>query len=639
MEESNSKVCHYLTAIIGIVVVCASLAAFVGTRYDITLLTSVSSSWANIKINSAICFFMAGVALLLSREKNRGAFNYILVVTSSIIILLISGVTIIEYLFGVDLRIDQLIMNDVLFLHLKTIYPGRMAFITALTFMFVAFSFLLLTKKSISNTIAQTFAWLILFLALISFFNYFYGASTSSVYQQYTTMSVLTMSLFILLGVGILLVNPESGIIGILLKDNNSGHFLRRIIPIPIIFPLVLFQIILFLERKGFIDSFVGIVIAQITLWGLICIMIILAALLLDRKEKNITDLNRSMAETLEELKQVSYEQDLLNNLYELLLSCKDSSEAYPVIDMMARKLFLGREEHQQEVSGGLAIYNKATQTLELVGQGGERLLLEEKFSPSDCWALREGHNYLIDTPQKNILCTHFKTPPPGGYICIPLLLKSEIVGLLHQNAAEGSTVSLKQQRRANSFAAVVKFSIANIKLNEALNEASTHDPLTGLFNRRYLDEILPRELNRARRLNHIVCVAMMDLDGFKKFNDSMGHEAGDEILRFIGNLLLKHFRDNDVVCRFGGEEFVVVLLDTDFDSAIARIESVCAEVKNAKVTYQNQVLPSIAISIGVAQAPLDGETMDEIIRASDTAMYEAKKAGGNSMKIFSRKA
>src|SRR5688572_27341534 len=99
MEESNSKIitiCHYLTGIIGIIVIFTSLSTFIAARYDIPLLTSVSSSWAGMKINSAICFFLAGIALLLSREKDRGIFNYTLVLTNAIIILLISGMTVVE---------------------------------------------------------------------------------------------------------------------------------------------------------------------------------------------------------------------------------------------------------------------------------------------------------------------------------------------------------------------------------------------------------------------------------------------------------------------------------------------------------------------------------------------------------------
>lgn len=350
--------------------------------------------------------------------------------------------------------------------------------------------------------------------------------------------------------------------------------------------------------------------------------------------EIDITALNMKMQETVKQLEQTNYENNLLNDLYELLLSCKNLKEAYSVIDMMANRLFL-ESDRDADISGGLAIYNMATHNLELVGQGGTRLLLEETFSLDDCWALREGREYLVDDPKKNVICNHFKKPPPGGYICIPLIVRNEVIGLFSQNVSAGIALTTSQRQLANSFAAVVKVSLANLKLNAALNESSIRDSLTGLYNRRYLDEALARELMRAKRLNHDVFVAMLDLDHFKQFNTIAGHEAGDEVLKFIGKLLLTNFRGNDLACRFGGEEFVIILVDTDFDSAVQRMKTVCAEVKKAKVVYHNQVLPPVTISIGVAQAPLHGETVDAIIRAADEAMYDAKQAGRNRVAIF----
>jgi len=167
-----------------------------------------------------------------------------------------------------------------------------------------------------------------------------------------------------------------------------------------------------------------------------------------------------------------------------------------------------------------------------------------------------------------------------------------------------------------------------NQVLIQKLYEQSVHDPLTGLFNRRYLDETLTRELQRSIRGHQFLCVAMVDLDFFKNFNDTNGHEAGDEVLKFIGKLLTDTFRGSDISCRFGGEEFVVVLVNTTLASAVQRLEEFRNAAKKGKVYFHNQLLPPMTLSIGIAEAPEQGMTTKDIIHAADMALYAAKQAG-----------
>lgn len=184
---------------------------------------------------------------------------------------------------------------------------------------------------------------------------------------------------------------------------------------------------------------------------------------------------------------------------------------------------------------------------------------------------------------------------------------------------------------RYENQALIEKISIANARLldhSKTLYEQSMHDSLTGLFNRRYLDETLPRELQRVSREKQSLCVAMLDLDFFKSFNDVHGHAAGDAVLRFIGTLMKETFRESDICCRFGGEEFLVVLLNTDMTSARTRLESFRNVVKQGKVLFQGQFLPPMTVSIGVAEAPEQGASVEEIIWAADKALYYAKEAG-----------
>lgn len=173
------------------------------------------------------------------------------------------------------------------------------------------------------------------------------------------------------------------------------------------------------------------------------------------------------------------------------------------------------------------------------------------------------------------------------------------------------------------------------LKLNNLLKDQSIHDPLTGLYNRRYLDEALNSDLKHVIRTRGILSVAMLDLDFFKRFNDQFGHEAGDVVLKSVGNILLHAFRGNDIACRFGGEEFVVVLMDADLKNAIRRLEIIRENIKSTPVFYHGKQLPPVTVSIGVALAPQQGITVNEIISAADSALYLAKQSGRDKIEIL----
>ncbi len=179
-----------------------------------------------------------------------------------------------------------------------------------------------------------------------------------------------------------------------------------------------------------------------------------------------------------------------------------------------------------------------------------------------------------------------------------------------------------------------IKFSLSNLKLREALRDAALRDGLTGLFNRRYLDETMPRELSRMRRAGRAMSVAVVDLDHFKRFNDGYGHEAGDLVLRETGRVLRESLRASDIACRVGGEELVVVLLDATAENAAMRLEQVRASIGSLVLRYGGQVLPAVTLSIGIAQAPEHGHSAEELLRAADRALYAAKAQGRDRIVI-----
>ena len=169
--------------------------------------------------------------------------------------------------------------------------------------------------------------------------------------------------------------------------------------------------------------------------------------------------------------------------------------------------------------------------------------------------------------------------------------------------------------------------------LHDRLREQSTHDALTGLYNRLYLEETLSRELLSAVRHGHAVSVIMGDLDHFKMVNDRYGHLAGDEVLRMFGALLKKNARGSDVYCRYGGEEFLLVLPLMTQDSAIERAEQLRSAVQAADVSYGTSLI-TVTASFGVATFPQNGRTGDELIAAADRALYMAKADGRNRVNV-----
>lgn len=310
-----------------------------------------------------------------------------------------------------------------------------------------------------------------------------------------------------------------------------------------------------------------------------------------------------------------------LSSMNETLQLCNDSTETYSIISNTARQLFF-------DLSGGLAIFNKDTNELETVTTWGDKPLLKSFFYYTTCWGFRAGNVYTVNDPSKEHICQHFDSTPPGGYVCMPLIVQNQTLGILSFNTSTPCMINSYQKHIINNFGEIVKLSLANIVLKEALRDQAIHDALTGLVNRHYLYEWLPKVLQHTIHTKNVLCLSMLDIDYFKHINDKYGHEAGDEVLAHIAKILKSNVRESDIACRFGGEEFVIVLIGTDIDHAKSQMEHIRNEIKNAKMYVQNQSLPQITVSIGIADAPRFGSTMAELLRIADASLYTAKASG-----------
>lgn len=176
---------------------------------------------------------------------------------------------------------------------------------------------------------------------------------------------------------------------------------------------------------------------------------------------------------------------------------------------------------------------------------------------------------------------------------------------------------------------------VAGLQSSEdVLREQATHDPLTGLFNRRYLDDTLPRELSLSWRRGSCLSLVVLDIDFFKRFNDGFGHEAGDLAIRGCAHVLAQNLRKSDIACRLGGEEFVLVLPDSPLAHTQQRVTEICALVRQLSLRHRGHMLGRITMSAGIACAPEHALTAANLLRAADEAAYAAKQAGRNRVAI-----
>ena len=350
------------------------------------------------------------------------------------------------------------------------------------------------------------------------------------------------------------------------------------------------------------------------------------AQLIRQRMEVELQQANTQLQEMLAETKQHQAEIDLVNQMLGLLQSCVTVQEAYPIVARFAQELFPGW-------AGALFILASEHNFLEAASVWGERLQGEMVFGAGDCWAIRRA---LAHDSTQNMVCGHLADHPPGSYLCIPLNALGETLGVLNLQAPGEPAAALPDNLKslAVNLGNHVALALANIRLRETLRYQALHDPLTGLFNRRYLDETLKREIARVQRKNVALGIIMMDLDYFKRFNDIHGHEAGDDLLRALGNFLHRQIRQEDIACRYGGEEFVLVMPEAYLDAVRTRAEEIRQGVPRLQVFRQGQLVEGTTLSLGLAMFPMHGATGETVLRAADDAMYQAKVQGRNRLVI-----
>jgi diguanylate cyclase (GGDEF)-like protein len=238
-------------------------------------------------------------------------------------------------------------------------------------------------------------------------------------------------------------------------------------------------------------------------------------------------------------------------------------------------------------------------------------------------------------------LCPRLNFCPDTDCLCVPISISGEMLGILSLCCDHGQPVdtnngkgnhTIETKRMAlTRVAEHYALSLVNLRLRETLRMECIRDPLTGLYNRRYMEESLEREARRAKRHNMPIGIIMLDIDHFKHFNDIFGHEAGDIVLKELGSFLRAHTRGEDIACRYGGEEFLLILPETPLKVVAQRAKELHAGVKKLKIVYRGRLL-HITISAGVAVLPNHSSEVKEVVKAADVAMYRAKENGRNQV-------
>ena len=332
--------------------------------------------------------------------------------------------------------------------------------------------------------------------------------------------------------------------------------------------------------------------------------------------------------ETLENEKMRQYEASMLAELGDWLQTCKSLQELFAVLKEYMRQLL-------PQSQGELYIYSNSRDVLDGAVAWGDTDI-HDHIKADACWALRRGRNYSLTPDKISFECPHVEEQDrtsSGEYICVPIVAHGDTVGLLHIQF-EPSVREDLGIRDSHKFAAncgeLISLAIANVKLRDELHDQSTRDPLTGLYNRRHLLESMRNELKLQERKDGTFGVISFDADKFKSFNDNHGHDAGDMVLRAISDSMNAIFHEDEVLCRYGGEEFMVLLPGLSRIKTVAAAERLRASVQDLSIPYAGRILPTVTISCGIASFPEDGNQIQSILKNADDALYLAKDEGRN---------
>jgi len=345
-----------------------------------------------------------------------------------------------------------------------------------------------------------------------------------------------------------------------------------------------------------------------------------------DSRKLRIAEQTALLAQTrlegsLQQLQSESESSRLLNDLQSNLQICATPAEAYEVVAGHLERLLPGS-------SGDVFAIENTRNLMAVMADWGAPGITNSVWASEDCCAVRAGGLHMRMESPRGLTCHHFVAGIPSAYICLPMAALGETLGILHVSAESSAVFTAARLTLVQQIGEYAALRLANLKLRDKLHDQSIRDPLTGLYNRRYLEATLHQELHRSNRRRTGLAVIMTDLDKFKNFNDTFGHDAGDYILKEVATLMNNSVRAGDIVCRYGGEEFLILLPDSSPENAREKAEGLCASIAQLKLEHAGRFLGNITASLGLSFTQDGVLTSDVLLRQADEALYQAKREG-----------
>jgi len=310
-----------------------------------------------------------------------------------------------------------------------------------------------------------------------------------------------------------------------------------------------------------------------------------------------------------------------LFEMTDVLQSANDLADANAVLKSTSAELL-------PDLGGALYVFNNSRDRLVLAMQwnidASEQLA--DAISLSQCWALKRGKPHVNRPDSHKLCCEHHH----GSYHCleIPMIARGEVLGLLQIHCSGDAAEQRLSEASGigSALADAMSLALANLGLRDKLRSQALRDPLTGLYNRRYMEDSLQRIARLSDRERSNLSVIMIDLDHFKRLNDQYGHAKGDSVLRDVAALMIGQLRESDVACRYGGEELMIILPQCGLEMAASKAERLRAAIEG--LTEPNGA--QISASIGVASIPSTSANTRDLMAAADAALYQAKQDGRN---------
>jgi diguanylate cyclase (GGDEF)-like protein len=359
-----------------------------------------------------------------------------------------------------------------------------------------------------------------------------------------------------------------------------------------------------------------------------LCISLLIAITTIVYGSKVVSEFDEQQ-DLFRRAKESSQQVEELFGMTDMLQAAEDHDDAGAVLMATATRLL-------PEFGGALYVFNNSRDRLDLAKSWnvGEGFNPSEALLPSNCWALKRGKPHINDPRRQTLCCMH--QIGSAATIEVPMLARGSVYGLLIlATSADDASEMLEDTRRlARALADSMSLALSNIALREKLRTQSLRDPLTGLYNRRYMEDALDRYVSLSERSGTATSVVMIDLDNFKRLNDEHGHAKGDAVLRDVAAQLVAALRPSDVVSRYGGEELLVILPNCGIEDAQHKAEIMRARIEALSEPHGI----SISASFGVAAVPETSTSPVDVIPMADAALYAAKKAGKNCVRTAERR-